>query len=200
MNRVEFILSLQDRLSALPRKELEERLAFYNEMIDDKIEDGLSEEEAVAQIGSIDEIVSQIIAETPLTTLVKEKMKPKKGLKAWEIVLLAVGSPIWFSLLVAAFAVVISLYAALWSVVISLWSAYISVAVCAPAGIIAGIVFICNGHSLSGVAMIAAGLVCAGLAVFLFYGCRAATKGSVWLTERIALAIKRCFIKKEDAQ
>ena len=90
MNRVEFILSLQDRLSALPRKELEERLAFYNEMIDDKIEDGLSEEEAVAQIGSIDEIVSQIIAETPLTTLVKEKMKPKKGLKAWEIVLLAV--------------------------------------------------------------------------------------------------------------
>lgn len=198
MKRLEFLLALQNRLSCLPREELEERLAFYNEMIDDRIEEGLSEDEAVAQIGNIDEIVSQIISETPLTTLVKEKIKPKKRLKTWEIVFLAVGSPIWLSLLIAAFAVVISLYAALWSVIVSLWSAFASVAVCAPAGVLAGVLFLCNGSVTPGIAMIAAGLVCAGLAIFLFYGCKAATKGAVWLTKLLPLSIKRCFIKKED--
>ena len=48
------------------------------------------------------------------------------------------------------------------------------------------------------VPMFAAGLVCAGLAIFLFYGCKAVTKGCAWLTKMILLATKRCFIKKED--
>lgn len=197
MKRLEFLLSLQNKLSCLPQEDMEERLAFYNEMIDDRMEDGLSEEDAVAQIGTVDEIVSQIIEETPLTKLVKEKIKPKKRLKGWEITLLAVGSPLWLSLLIAAFAVVIALYAVLWAVVISLWAVFTSVAVCAPAGVLAGAVFLCNGNVTSGIAMIAAGLVCAGLAIFLFYGCKAVTKGAVWLTKNILLAIKRCFIKEE---
>ena len=197
MKKLEFILSLHDKLSCLPQEDMEERLAFYNEMIDDRMEEGLSEEEAVAQIGSVDEIVAQIIEETPLTKLVKEKIKPKKRLKAWEVTLLAVGSPLWLSLLIAAFAVVISLYAALWAVVISLWAVFVSVAACAPAGVLAGAVFISNGSVTSGIAMIAAALVCAGLAIFLFYGCKAVTKGTGWLTKKILSAIKRCFIKEE---
>ena len=197
MKRLEFLLQLQDRLSCLPQDEMEEQLAFYNEMIDDRIEEGLSEEEAVAQVGSVDEIVSQILADTPLSTLVKEKIKPKKRLKVWEIVLLAVGSPLWLCLLIAAFAVGIALYAALWAVVISLWAAFASVAACAVGGLAAGVIFIGNGNGLSGIAMIGASLVCAGLSIFLFYGCRAATLGTAWLTKLSVLGIKRCFIKKE---
>jgi len=93
---------------------------------------------------------------------------------------------------------VIALYAVLWVVVISLWAVFASVAACAPAGVLAGVLFICNGKVLPGIAMIAAGSVCAGLAIFLFYGCKAVTKGAGWLTKNIVLAIKRCFIKKED--
>lgn len=197
MTKLELISVLREKLSCLPRQELEERLAFYSEMIDDRMEEGLSEEDALAQIGSVDQIVSQIIEETPLTMLVREKIKPKKRLKGWEITLLAVGSPLWLSLLIAAFAVVIALYTVLWAVVISLWAVFASVAVCAPAGVLAGAVFLCNGNVTSGIAMIAAGLVCAGLAIFLFYGCRAVTKGTVRLTQKILLAVKRCFMKEE---
>ena len=59
MDKHDFLMQLQNRLSGLPQEDIEERLNFYNEMIDDRIEDGLSEEEAIAAVGSLDEIVLQ---------------------------------------------------------------------------------------------------------------------------------------------
>ena len=43
MKKLEFILALRNRLSCLPQDEVDERLAFYSEMIDDSMEEGLSE-------------------------------------------------------------------------------------------------------------------------------------------------------------
>ena len=91
MSKAEFLEVLRKRLSGLPREEVEERLAFYNEMIDDRIEDGLTEAEAVAGIGSVDDVARQIMAEIPLTTLVREKVRPKRILRVWEIILLVLG-------------------------------------------------------------------------------------------------------------
>lgn len=42
MNKNEFLSALKARLSALPPNELEERLEFYSEMLEDRIEEGLS--------------------------------------------------------------------------------------------------------------------------------------------------------------
>lgn len=68
-------------------------MTFYAEMLDDRIEEGLSEEEAVAAAGAVEEIVRQTVDETPLAKIAKERVRPKRHLKAWEIVLLALGSP-----------------------------------------------------------------------------------------------------------
>ena len=197
MERLDFLLQLRERLSCLPQSDTEERLTFYNEMIDDLMEEGLSEQEAVAQIGNVDEIVSQILQDTPLSTLVKERIKPKKRLKAWQILLLAVGSPLWFSLLMAALAVGICLYAVLWVLVICLWAVFASVAACALGGMAGGGIFAATGNRLAGIATIGAALVCAGVSIFLFCGCKAATKGAARLTGKIISATKRCFMKKE---
>ena len=62
-----------------------------------------------------------------------------RKLEKWEIVLLALGSPVWFSLLVSAVAVILSLYASLWSVIISLWAVFGSLIGCGVGGILAGI-------------------------------------------------------------
>lgn len=201
MNKQELLAELRRGLSGLPQEDIEERLSFYSEMIDDIMEEGLSEEEAVGKIGNTQEIISQIIADTPLTKLVKERMKPKKRLKAWEIVLLVLGSPIWLSLLVAAFAVILSLYASIWSVIISLWSVFVSFAACGLAGVVAGvgIGFTADGGFLTGLAIIGAGIVCAGLSIFMFYLCKIATKGVLLLTKKVALWIKNCFVGKEEA-
>ena len=60
MNKHEFFEQLGRGLSGLPQEDIDERLTFHGEMIDDRVEDGLTEEEAVAEIGSPDEIASQI--------------------------------------------------------------------------------------------------------------------------------------------
>ena len=197
MKKNEFLCALRNRLSALPQEDAEERLAFYSEMIDDRMEDGLPEEAAVAQIGDVDEIAAQIVADTPLSILARQAIKPKRRIRVWEIVLLAVGSPIWLSLLIATLAAAVSVYAVLWSAVISLWAVFASLAACGLGGVLGGIVSACWGKAAPGMVLVAAGLVCAGLSVFMFYGCKAATMGLVWLTKRITVGIKHCFIKKE---
>ena len=199
MSKQEFLVQLRKGLSGLPQEDVEERLAFYSEMIDDRMEEGITEEDAVSRIGSIDKIISQIKADIPLAKLVREKITPKKHLKAWEIVLLVLGSPIWLSLLIAALAVILSLYASLWSVIISLWAVFVSFIGCAVGGVVAGIVIACSGNALSGIAMLAAGIVCAGLSIFMFYGCKAVTDGTLILTKKMAIWTKNCFIKKEVA-
>ena len=200
MTKLEFLQSLREKLSGLPQHEVEERLSFYREMIEDRMDDGLAEADAVAELGSVDEIAAQIIADIPLTKLAKEKIKPKRRLRAWEIVLLALGSPIWLSLLIAAAAVLFSLYVVIWAVVISLWAVFVSLAAAAVGGIAACIVFALTGHGSTGLAMLGAGLTCAGLAIFMFYGCLAVNKGAVWLGKAILHGLKTALIRKEDAK
>ena len=52
-----------------------------------------------------EDIDSQIANKTPLMKLVKEKVKPKRTIKAWEIVLIAPGFPILFPLLLVGLVV-----------------------------------------------------------------------------------------------
>ncbi|MBE6608443.1 MAG: DUF1700 domain-containing protein [Ruminococcaceae bacterium] len=196
MNKKEFIASLRSGLKGLPQKEIEERVIFYSEMIDDRIEEGFSEADAVAFIGSVDTIISQI---APENQDIKEK-KPKRKMGAWEIVLIVLGFPVWFSLLTAVFSVAISLYGALWAVIISLWAVFASFVACGFAGIIAGITFIFVTNPLTGVAMIGAGITLIGLSIFTFFGCHIATKGALILIQKTAIAIKKALTKKEAAK
>lgn len=199
MTKKEFLNELKKGLCGLPEGDITRSIEFYSEMIDDRIEDGKTEEEAVADIGTVKDAVSQILAEIPITKLIKEKVKPQRKLRAWEIVLLVLGSPIWLSLLIAAIAVILSVYVVIWSVIVSLWAVFASLAGVAVGGIFAGVIFICTGNLFTGLAMFAASFVCAGLAIFSFFGCAAATKGILILTKKMALGIKNCFVKKEEA-
>ncbi len=199
MTKLQFLLALHDKLSGLPQDEVEERLNFYSEMIEDRMEEGLTEEDAVAKVGSVDDIVAQIVADTPFTKIAKEKMRPKRRLKTWEIVLLAVGSPVWVSLLIAGAASVFALYVSLWAVIVSLWAAFASFVVSALGAVIGGTIIAVVQNVYSGLALIAAGIVCAGLAIFLFFGCKAATKGTVLLTRKMIFDIKNRCVGKENA-
>ncbi len=198
MTKAEFLSQLKEGLSALPDTDIEERITFYSEMIDDRVEDGFSEEDAVAIFGDAGEIAAQIIENTPITKLVKKKVSSHRRLGAFEIILLILGSPIWLSLLIAAAAVVFSLYVSLWSIVISLWAVQVSLAVCGVAGVIVGTAYAVTGSVIPGVAMIGAGITCAGLAIFALYGCKLATRAIVWLSKKLWLGIKYLFTRKEN--
>jgi hypothetical protein len=67
-------------------------------------------------------------------------------------------------------------------------------------GVIAGLIFICTAHVSSGLFVIASALVCAGLGIFTFYGCKYATKGIVVLTKNAVVGLKNRLLHKENAQ
>lgn len=200
MRKQEFLAELEAKLFGLPQDDIGERLTFYSEMIDDRMEEGLSEEAAVSEIGSVDEIVSQIVAEASFTKIVKEKVKPKRALKAWEIVLLALGSPIWISLFITAFAIIFAAYLVVWSFIVTLWAIEVSVAACSLAGIFAAFTFSIRGNVTAGIAMLGAGVFFAGLSILLFFGCRQATLCILRLTKKMAFGIKSLFVGKEDVK
>lgn len=198
MLKEEFLTELNKGISHLPKEEINERIEFYSEMIDDLIEEGLSEEDAVARIGSVDEIISKIVADAPKSNAKKEKDFTKKRPRAWEIVLIILGSPIWFSLIIAAFAVIFSLYVSLWSVIVSLWAVFASLIASFLGCIILGIVNLVIGSSISGIAYIGLGFAAAGLSIILFFGCNALTRSLARLTSKTFSGIIKCVIRKEE--
>ena len=194
MSKQEFLARLEAGLSGLPDDEIVERLAFYNEMIDDRVEEGLSEEDAVTQIGPVSRIVEQAVAEIPVAKLVRQRVRSGRRLQAWEIVLLVLGFPVWFPLLIAVCAVLFSVYIVIWALLLSLWAIDASCAVTSFGGLAAGILRICRGDGLQGLAIIGAGLALAGLSVLLFFGCRAVTAAALHMTKKVVLYIKsRCI-------
>ncbi len=199
MNKQEFLEQLRQGLRGLPWEDIEERLTFYSEMIDDRMEEGLSETEAVAEIGDVREIISQIRADVPLTKIVKEKIKPKSPVKPWVIVLLIIGFPLWFPILIAAIAIILAVYIVFWSVIISLWAVFASFIAGAFSGVYSAVYFLICGKAVTVLSMLAVGLLCAGLAIFMFFACLAATKGVIWLTKKAAIGLKHMLIGKETA-
>ena len=200
MNKQEFLYALKNALSGLPEDEIEERVAFYGEMIDDRTEEGASEEDAVSGIGTVGEIREQIVADIPLQKLVKEKVKPKRTLRAWEIVLIVLGFPVWFPLLIAAFAIALSLYIVVFALIVSLWAIEISLWACVLVGIAAAVARFIKGNAFPALMMLGAAFIVAGISIFTFSGCVGATKGIVKLTKKAGVAVKTMFIGKENTK
>jgi uncharacterized membrane protein len=200
MTKQIFLDQLRTGLYGLPQDDIEERVGFYSEMIDDRMEEGLTEEAAVAGIGPVDTVISQIIAETPLPRLVREQIKSRPRMRAWEVILLILGFPLWFPLLIAAFAVIFSVYAVIWSVILVLWAVEIACIAGAFAGVIVGFIQIFQGNLLWGLLLISAAVLLSGLSILLFFGCIAASKGALYLTKKVALGIKSLFLRKENSK
>ncbi len=202
MKKYEFLAKLQDRLEGLPPADLRRTLDYYAEMIDDRIEEGLSEEEAVAAIGTPAEIAAQILGDTPFSeasasTKEDTSAKPRKKRPTWEIVLLIAGAPVWVPLLAAAVsiaaaavAVVLSGYAAIWAAELSIGAAAVTCVLTAP-------LFAYTSTLWSGLALLGAGLFLVGVSIFLFYGCLHATRGLCRFIKTIYRFIRSRLTRKE---
>ncbi len=192
MNKNEFLNELELRLKGLPREDIKERLEFYSEMISDRIEDGLSEEGAIKDIGDIDDIVTQIAEDTPLSKILKEKTRNKSKMSALNIVLLILGFPLWFPLLIVIFSLILVLYIVMWILVLVSYVIELSLVLSAIAGLIIFIAILFTGIFNPGYLSIA--LLGAGLSIFFFYGCIGFTKVVAKISKGIFIGIKKMFI------
>lgn len=199
MTKLQFILALRNRLDAHPKEDWEQALEYYNELIDDRMEDGISEEEAVAAIGSVDTIAEQLLSDHPLpkpVTKKAEQTRPKAGV----IILLIAGAPVWLSLLACALAIVICLYAGVFSVVVSLFATSVALGICAPMILLLGIQALVTSGIAIGLVYWGLALVCAGLSVFLWIGGHYCIKSCIWISKKCWLWMKSLFLRKEVAQ
>lgn len=197
MTKQEFINSLRKKLSGLPKQEVEERLEFYSEMIADRVDEGIAEENAVRDIGDIDTVAEQILSEIPLRKIVRENIRKQRKLSSREITFLIIGFPIWLPLIISAFAVVISLFASFFAVVVSLWAVDLSLALSLFVGIIWFISYAFSGSFAFGLMLLGMGIVASALSIFFFFFCKEASKFFVSSIKRCILLIKRCFINRE---
>ena len=125
MDKTQFCALLGNKLKPyLSPKEMYKTLNFFEEMIDDRIDEGLSEEEAVLQLGDINIIVDQILDEHNIgkkqTKLVWRFIPRELGFI--NIVLLF---PAWitiFSLVASLFIVILSI---IFSIVFSIIAIFI---------------------------------------------------------------------------
>lgn len=200
MDKQTFLAALGDTLKGLSKEDREKSLSFYEEMVNDRMEEGVSEEEAVAAIGSVEEITAQVLSEIPLAKLVKAKVRPNRALKAWEIVLLILGSPVWLPLLLAAAAVFLAVYAVLWAIIFSLYAMDLSLAASGIACIAAAFLYAPSNNMPGMFVVLGTGLVCGGLGIFCFYGFNQLTKHILRFSKRVLLWLKSLFIRKEEAQ
>ena len=195
MTKKEFLSELRSKLQGLPPEDIDERVSFYEEMINDRIDDGKTEEEAIADIGTVDDVVKEIAKDTPLVKLVKEKMKPKRRIKAWEIVLIVLGFPLWFPLLITALVLIMVFWILVWVMVIVTYAVEIALSAASVAGVVAFFAYFLNGEM--NYTAIGASIMCAGAAILFVFACIGATKGSIALTKGIITGIKMLFIGKK---
>lgn len=202
MNKAEFLKELQQRIQEYPVDETKKSMEYYAEMIDDRMEDGMSESEAVASLGSVEQIAEQIKCELPITTLVKQKTKEKtkgKRMPVWAIVLLVIGFPLWGSILIFTIGMVLVFYALIWCFDILLWCFVLAFGASALAGIAGFFVCLFKGAFGSAFLYLGATLFTGGIGIFTFLGSLLITKGICHGTKWCFLQIKKGLIGKEEA-
>lgn len=192
MKKNEFIDRLRQITAYLPPEESEKYIEYYSEMIADAMEDGMSEEDAVFSLGTIEEIESYIkennapppVQKYPVMESYPPENKTKtKRLPTWAIVLIVIGFPIWFSIL----AVMFSVYITLWAVVVSLYAVAVSIF---AAGIMAIVAVFFAGNFASVMITLGAGLFCIGLSVLMFLGLLELTKAFAKLS---VYTVRKCI-------
>ena len=119
MTRDEFLDRLGELLACLPADQVEETRQFYAEAIADRMEDGMSEQEAVAAIGAPGAVAEAVLDDLPAVPRAIAKTRRRSTVLLW--VLTVVGSPVWVPLLLAFVAVALIVYVCIWVLALCVW-------------------------------------------------------------------------------
>ncbi len=191
MNKIEFFKELSEKIKSIDKEEINKTLYYYRELIEDMVEDGKTEEEAVASFESTDSIAIDILNEykesgktihsdvfwgnnhATTQTITINHNERKRRLPTWAIVLLSVTAIVWLPLVFAlgitaialVFALVVTAVAVVGSGIIAIFSV--------------PMIFI-NQSAAAGFLTLGISLAAIGLGIFIsigaYYGIKAIAK------------------------
>ena len=193
MSKEEFLLELRKNLNGLPNDEIDNRIEFYSEMIDDRVEEGKTIDEAIEDIGGVDGVIKDIAKETPLVSLVKNKVKPNRSLYVWEILIIILGFPIWFPLLLSFSIIAFVVYFMLW--ILDFVFSTVGLSLICSSGLSLVIFFIYLTKGKLALNYLGYFLVLLAISLFLFVGVYYFTKLCAKVTKYTLLGIKSWFIR-----
>lgn len=195
MTKQLFLNELSAALHALPRDERYRTLSYYDELIDDRMEDGQSEEEAVASLGDPAEVAKEILGEeeAPVST--------GTGRKVWLILLLVLGFPLWGSLVLAAVLLLLCVYLCLFVPAFVLGVLSLSFLAGAVVGVV-GVPFLAfdvgllSGGVGAGLFQLGASVTMLGLAVLCALGFYFTGKATVKAGKVLWRWLRKSFVRK----
>lgn len=127
MKRKEFIKQLDKQLYFLKYEERQDILNYYNELICDKTDLGLKEEDAVLSVGSIEEIVSKLKESNPDTVEPKQGKIKTSNSHGGNILLFFLLIPVWIILGALSFEMVVVVFSFIIAGIAIEFSAIVSV-------------------------------------------------------------------------
>lgn len=196
MNKQEYLTQLRAALACLPEGEIEESVAFYTEMIDDRVADGLTEEEATAQLDDPKAAARAIIADLPVVPRTVVLTKQRNRALYWTLVIL--GSPLWLTLLLAAGMLVLAGLLTIWCLILGLWLLAAGLLAGGPLGIGVCLWALAVGQPAYGVFELGSGLLCFGLGLFCLHGAVAASKTLMQVSRQWIAKAKAPFVKVKE--
>lgn len=129
MNKTQFCALLENKLKPyLSPKEMYKTLNFFEEMIDDRIDEGLSEEEAVSQLGDIDIIVDQILDEHNIgkkQTKLVWRFVPRKIPTELGFIITVLLLPVWITIFALGASLFIVILSIIFSIVLTIIAIFI---------------------------------------------------------------------------
>ena len=129
MNKTQFCALLENKLKPyLSPKEIYKTLNFFEEMIDDRIDEGLSEEEAVSQLGDIDIIVDQILDEHNIgkkQTKLVWRFVPRKIPTELGFIITVLLLPVWITIFALGASLFIVILSIIFSIVLTIIAIFI---------------------------------------------------------------------------
>lgn len=174
MTRDEFLGRLGELLACLPADQVEETKAFYAEAIADRMEDGMTEEEAVAAMGTPGEAAEATLDELPAVPRAIARTRRRSTALLW--VLTIVGSPVWVPLLVAFAAVAVTVYVCIWVLALCVWAIAAALGAVGAASFTLAAAGVVIGHAPYAIAMLGCGLAFVGAALLVGVGAWAVSR------------------------
>ena len=175
MSATEFLKKFDKNLRRLGVETGERRqaVAYYIEMIDDMVSDGMTEQDAVAALGDPAEAAGNFVSEMGS----EFAKKPRSSGKALRTAAIIIGSPLWIVAIVVLAVIMLAVYICIWSGVAGLW--------CGVAGFAAGLIggiggaaiaLMVPGGAVAAIWLAGCGIVCAGIGILWLIGMIKLTK------------------------
>lgn len=192
MTKHEFLSALEKRLLSLPESDRKRSILYFDEIIADRMEEGRTEEEVIAEMESVDDIAAGILSDAGEETAEPETSGRKiGGCPLWLAILLAVlAAPIWLPVAASIGVTLLAIYMVPWILIITLYALAVSFAISGFGGVV--LALICAPVNGVYITMLALGscLFLMGFGILLMFPSviltRWLAKGTVWCCRKLA--------------